>query len=196
MTKAEVIKRPIAQVGDDIKKGAWSAIIESLVLVVLGILFIVLQDTMVQVLAYVVGAFFVVKGGFQIINYFVVKGQNDFFNNGLLNGVVSVLIGAACLLMGHDIANIFRIVVGILIIYESLVRINTAIKLANAKIDTWKYMMLLSLCMLLIGIFVTFNSGAVITLVGAMMIVTGVIGVVGDAMFIQHVNTVVDKLSK
>jgi uncharacterized membrane protein HdeD (DUF308 family) len=196
MTKAEIIKRPIEQVSGDLKKTAWSAIIESLALIILGILFLVLQDSMIKILAYIVGAFFIIKGGFQIITYFMEKGQNDFFNNGLLSGVVSVLIGIASLLIGEDIASVFRVVIGVIIIYESLVRINTATKLANAKINAWKTIMLLALCMLVIGIFVTFYGGAVITLIGWMMILTGVVGIIGDAMFIQHVNAVVDNLTK
>jgi uncharacterized membrane protein HdeD (DUF308 family) len=196
MTKAEIIKRPIEQVSGDLKKTAWSAIIESLALIILGILFLVLQDSMIKILAYIVGAFFIIKGGFQIITYFMEKGQNDFFNNGLLSGVVSALIGIASLLIGEDIASVFRVVIGVIIIYESLVRINIATKLANAKINAWKTIMLLALCMLVIGIFVTFYSGAVITLIGWMMILTGVVGIIGDAMFIQHVNAVVDNLTK
>ncbi|MBR3055966.1 DUF308 domain-containing protein [Candidatus Saccharibacteria bacterium] len=196
MSKVEIIKRPVEQVGSDIKKSAWSAIIESLALIILGILFIALQDTMVQILAYIVGAFFIIKGGFQIINYFMEKGQNDFFNNGLLSGVVSVLIGIAALVIGEDIAHIFRIIIGIIIIYESLVRINTATKLSTAGIPAWKYIMLLALLMLVLGIFITFFEGAVVVLVGWMMIVTGIIGIIGDIMFIQHVNAVIDKLTK
>lgn len=196
MSKVEIIKRPVEQVGSDIKKSAWSAIIESLALIILGILFIALQDTMVQILAYIVGAFFIIKGGFQIINYFMEKGQNDFFNNGLLSGVVSVLIGIAALVIGEDIAHIFRIIIGIIIIYESLVRINTATKLSTAGIPAWKYIMLLALLMLVLGIFITFFEGAVVVLVGWTMIVTGIIGIIGDIMFIQHVNAVIDKLTK
>lgn len=195
MPKAEIIKRPIEQVGGDLKKSAWSAVIESLVLIILGILFIVLQETMVHVLAYVVGAFFIVKGGFQIINYFMEKGQNDFLNNGLLSGVVSVLIGIAALVIGDDIANVFRVVIGILIIYEALVRINTATKLAAAKIDVWKYILIIALVILVLGVFVTFNQGAIVTLVGWMMIITGLIGIIGDVMFIQHVNQVIGVLT-
>lgn len=196
MPKAEIIKRPIEQVGSEIKQTAWMAIIESLALVVLGILFIILQDVMVQALAYIFGLFFIIKGGFQIISYFVVKGQKDFFNNDLLFGVISVLVGVALLALGEEITNVFRIIIGIIIIYESLVRINSSIKLANANVNAWKYILVLALIMLVIGIFVTFNSGAVITLVGALMIATGVIGIIGDAMFIQDVNTVVDQLTK
>lgn len=196
MTTAEIIKRPVEQIGGEIKKTAWSSMIESIALVILGILLIVLQNAMVQALAYIVGAFLIVKGGFQIINYFVSKGQKDFFNNNLLFGVVSVLIGIALLVIGEDITNVFRVIIGIIIIYESLVRINSAIKLANAKIEAWKSILVLALVMLVIGFFVAFNSGAVITLVGAMMIVTGIVGIIGDAMFIQYVNSFVEQITK
>lgn len=194
--KVEIIKRPVEQVGSNLKKSAWGAVIESLALIVLGILFLVLQDVMVQIIAYIVGVFFIVKGGFEIINYFIEKGQNDFFNNKLLSGVVSVLIGVAALVVGDDIAHVFRIIIGIIIIYESLVRINTAIKLYSAKVDVWKYILILALCMLVVGVFVTFYSGAIITLIGWMMILTGIVGIVGDIMFIQHVNAITDKLTK
>ncbi len=194
MPKVEIIKRPIEQIGGDIKKAAWSSVIESLAILILGILFIAWPDMMVKIISYIVGTFFIVKGAFQIISYFIEKGQNDFFNNGLLMGVISALIGVTALVMGEDIANVFRIVVGIFIIYESLVRINTAIKLSAAGIGIWKYILLLSIVILILGIFVTFND--VTTVIGWMMIISGIIGIVGDTLFIQQVNNVVEKLTK
>ena len=149
---------------------------------------------MVQIVSYVVGAFFIIKGAFQVINYFIEKGQNDFFNNGLLAGVVSALIGIAALVIGEDIANIFRIVVGIFLIYESLVRINTAVKLNAAGISIWKYVLLLALVILVLGIFVTFNN--ITDVIGWMMIIAGIIGIIGDVLFIGQVNLLVDKLTK
>lgn len=196
MPKAEIIKRPVEQIGSDIKKSAWSAVIESLAVMVLGILFIIWPDTMIKVLAYIVGIFFIVKGGFQIITYYMDRGQRDFFNNGLLYGVVSVLLGITALVIGEDIAGVFRVIVGVIIIYESLVRINTATKLATAGIPTWKYIMILALVMLVLGVIVTFNSGAVVALIGGMMVATGIIGIIGDVMFIQHINMIIEKLTK
>ena len=194
MSKVEIIKRPIEQIGGDIKKSAWSAVLESLAIMVLGVLFVAWPDVMTQAVAYVVGAIFIIKGAFQIINYFMEKGQNDFFNNGLLMGVISVLVGITALVMGQDIANIFRVVVGIFLIYESLVRINTATKLSTAGISIWKYVLILALAILVLGIFITFNDVA--TVIGWMMVVAGAIGIVGDIMFIQHVNMIIDKLTK
>ena len=196
VTKAEIIKRPVEQAGTEIKKSAWSAIFGSIVLVILGVLFLVFQDSMIRIIAYIVGAFLIIKGGFQIFTYYTEKGQYDFFNNGLLSGVVAILLGIAAVVAGEDIAGIFRIVIGVLIIYESLVRINTAIKMATAKIPSWQYILVIALVMMAAGIFIAFNSGAVITLIGWIMIAVGIVGIVGDAMFIQHVNTVVEELTK
>ena len=194
MPKAEIIKRPIEQIGGDIKKSAWSAAIESLAILILGILFIAWPDTMVRVVSYVVGTIFIVKGSFQVITYFMEKGQNDFFNNNLLFGVISILIGITALVIGEDIANIFRIIVGIWMIYESLIRVNTAIKLSSAGISIWKYVMLLALVVMVLGIFVTFND--VTTVIGWMMIIAGLVGILGDIMFIQQINSLVEKITQ
>ena len=99
------------------------------------------------------------------------------------------------MVIGDDIASVFRVIIGIIIIYESLVRINTATKLASAKISVWKYILIVALIMLVLGIFVTFFEGAVVVLVGWMMILTGLTGIIGDVMFIQNVNQVVDTLT-
>ena len=195
MPKVEIIKRPVEKVAGNLKQTAWTAVIESLVTAILGIFLIAWPDIVLKVIAYIVGIFFVVKGAYQIINYFLVKGQNDFFNNGLLAGVISVLIGAASLVMGEEIANVFRIIIGIWLIYEALVRMNTAIKLYSAGIGTWKYILILALIMLVFGVFIAFYTGAVITLIGWVMILVGIIGVIGDIMFIQHVNAIVEKLT-
>lgn len=196
MSKVEIIKHPIDKLGWDLKKSAWSAVAESILIMIFGILLVVWPDITIVVIANILGAIFIVSGIYQIINYFVVKGQNDFFNNGLLSGVVALLIGIAAIVIGENIASIFRIIIGIWMIYESLVRVNTAIKLHSAGIKVWSYILIIAIMMLALGIFVTFNSGAIIQLIGWTMILTGVIGVVGDAMFIQQINTVVEKLTK
>lgn len=195
MAKAKIIKQPIDRVGGNLKKSAWSAAVESLALLIIGLLFVIWPDTMVKVLSYIIGIFFIVKGAYNIILYYMEKGQQDFFNNNLLSGIVAILIGVVALAIGENIANIFRIIIGVIIIYESLVRINVASKLSSIGVDSWRYVLILALIMLALGIFITFNTGAVVALVGWLMILTGIIGLVGDFVFIQHVNMVIDKLS-
>lgn len=190
--KAEIIKHGVDEASGALKRNAWSAIIESLATIILGIFLIAWQDAVVQIIGYVAGTILIIKGAYQIINYFVVKGQNNIFNNNLLGGVISLLIGIAFLFIGEQIIDVFRIIMGIWMIYEALARMNTSIKLHAVGIKAWSYVLILALMMLILGVFVTFYQGAVVTLIGWMMILTGVIGIVGDAMFIQYVNKVAD----
>lgn len=196
MAKMQIIKHPIEQIGNNVKKSAWSAIAESLITIALGILLIIWPETVIQILAYIIGVFFIIKGGYQIANYFIVKGQRDFFNNDLLFGVISLLVGITALILGEDLASVFRIVIGIWVIYEALTRINIATKLAAAKINSWRYVLVLAILMLILGFIITFTEGAVTVIVGWMMIATGFIGIVGDVMFIQHINQIIDKVTK
>lgn len=196
MSKVEAIKSPAKQISWDIKKSAWAAVIESLVIMIFGILLIAWPDITIVVIANILGAILIIGGVYQIINYFVVKGHQDFFNNGLLAGVVSMLIGIAAIVIGEEIADVFRVIIGIWMIYEALVRANTAIKLHSAGVHTWSYILIIALAMLALGIFVTFNTGALVQLIGWMMVLAGVIGIIGDIMFIQQISTVTDHLTK
>ncbi len=196
MTKASIVKRPIEAASSNIKKNAWVAAIESLVIMLFGILLVAWPDATISIVANVLGAILIVNGIYQIINYFVVKGQNDFFNNGLLMGVISLLIGIAAIVIGEEIANVFRIIIGIWMVYEALSRVNTAIKLHSVGVNAWSYILIIALIMLVIGFFVIFNTGAIVQLIGWMMILTGIVGIIGDAIFIQQVNAVVDKLKQ
>ena len=194
--KAKIIGRPIRKVSSDLKKNAWSAAAESLIFMIFGILLVAWPDMTVSVIANVLGAIFIVNGIYQIINYFVVKGQNDFFNNNLLIGTISLLLGIVAIVIGEDIANVFRIIIGIWMIYESLVRVNTAIKLHSAGIKAWSYICILALIMFVLGVFITFNTGAVVQLIGCIMIFSGIVGIISDAVFIMKVNEVVNKITK
>lgn len=204
MAEVEIIKRPEEggkqstnkKAGQVIKKSAWMAFFESLASIVLGILLVVWPNEVIKLIALILGAFLAVKGAYRIINYFLNQGQKDFFNNDLFWGTVSVLAGITIMIIGEGIAGAFRIVVGIWIIYEALMRLNTTLKLHAANVPAWRYTLIVALLMLVLGIFVTFNSGAVTILIGWMMILAGVIGVVGDVMFMQYVGALVERLSK
>jgi uncharacterized membrane protein HdeD (DUF308 family) len=121
------------------------------------------------------------------------QGQKDFFNNNLLSGTVSALIGIAALIAGPNIANVFRVVVGIFLIYDSLVRINSAIKLHAVGINAWSYVLIVSLIVMVLGIVVCFNDTA--TIIGWMMIASGIVSMVGDVIFIQYVGKLADILT-
>lgn len=189
--KAEIIKHPIERMGSDVKKSAWSSAAESLITLILGILFIIWPDTMMQAVAYIIGGFLIIRGAYNIMVYFM---DNNVYSNLLLSGVVSTLVGIVALVMGPNIANVFRIVVGVFLIYESLVHLNNAIKLHHAGVNLWRVVAVFALVILVLGIFVVFNETAAV--IGWAMVIAGLIGVAGDLMFINQVDRVIEYLTK
>lgn len=189
--KAEIIKRPIERLGSNIKQTAWTSVAESALTLILGILFIIWPDAMIQAIAYVIGAIFIIKGCFDIFTYFVDK--RNVYSNLLLSGVVSALVGIAALIAGPNIANIFRVIIGIFLIYESLARLSSAVKLYYAKINLWRFVVVLALVILVLGIFVLVNSAAAV--IGWVLVAAGLIGVISDIVFINQVDNVVKAFS-
>ena len=189
--KAEIIKRPIERMGSNVKQSAWSAAAESLLTLIMGILFVVWPDTMIQAVSYIIGAIFIIKGVFDITSYFVDK--KNIYSNLLFSGVVASLIGIAVLVAGPNIANLCRIIIGIFLIYGALSKLNSAIKLYYAQINLWRFVVVLALIILVLGIFVLVNDAAAI--IGWAMVIAGVIGIISDIMFISEVDKVMSALT-
>lgn len=192
--KVEIIKKPVEKKtfgGSSMKKTAWASFVESIAAVVFGVLLIVLSGDIVRAIAYVVGGFFIVSGAYRVIGFLMAKGQNNIFNNNLIWGIISFLLGIVIFCLGDDIAGVFRIIVGIWIIYEGILRLSNAIKMNAAGIMTWKWMLLVSILMLFFGMFITFNEGAFIELIGWFLVITGFVGIFSDVLFMQNLEKMI-----
>lgn len=169
---------------------SWIAILEALVIGVLGIFLITNATDVIKLIFYVVGIFLVVKGIYKIVNYFAIHGKYDFFNNDLLYGVIALVFGVLAIVLWEQLGKLIGIVVGAWMIYGALVRMNSAIKMHTAGIKEWFYVLLLAMIMMAIGIYMVVSVGAVPTVVGWMMVAAAIISIVDDVIFIKHIEAV------
>ena len=166
------------------------SIFESIVIGVLGVFLITNPTWITQVIFYIIGIFLMVKGVYKIVNYFVVHGKSDFYNNDLLYGVIALIFGILIVILWEKLSDAIGIVVGAWMIYGALVRMNAAIKLHAAGAKNWFYVLLLSLLMLALGIYLIIYAGAgfIVQVVGAVMIVAAVVGVIDDAVYMKELG--------
>ena len=174
------------------KSTSWMAILESLIVGALGVMLLINPDGMFKIIFYVVGIFLIIKGVYKIINYFAVHGKYDFYNNDLLYGIVALVFGVLAVVLWEQLGQVIGIVVGAWMIYGALVRMNSAIKMHTAGIREWFYVLLLSMIMLALGIYMVISVGAVLAVVGWVMLAAAVIGVLDDIIFIKNVNAVAE----
>lgn len=180
----------------DPKKAAWSATVESIITIILGVLLVVWPNTIIKLVAYLVGGFLLVKGGFQIASFMLNKEQRNSFNGELIAGIVTLLIGIVIFAVGEEISHVFRVLVGIWIIYEGLIRLGNAIQLRSAGIVNWSAVMTIAIIMLMFGTFITFFDGAMVFLIGWVLVIMGLIGLFSDVMFMQNTKILIEKLNK
>lgn len=174
------------------KSTGWMAILESVIIGVLGGILIWNPDGILKVIFYVVGICLMVKGVYHIVNYFAVHGKYDFYNNDLLYGIIALVFGVISVVLWEQLSSAIGIVVGAWMIYGALVRLNTAIKLHAAGVREWFYVLILSLVMLALGIYMVVSVGAVIAVVGWVMIAAAIIGIIDDAVFMRNISAIAD----
>lgn len=172
------------------KSTNWLSILESVVIGVLGVFLITNPTWITQIIFYIIGIFLMVKGVYKIVNYFVVHGKSDFYNNDLLYGVIALIFGILIVILWEKLSDAIGIVVGAWMIYGALVRLNAAIKLHTAEAKNWFYVLLLSLLMLALGIYLIIYAGAgfIVQIVGIVMIIAAIVGVIDDAVYMKELS--------
>ena len=172
------------------EKSGWISILESLVFAILGAILIANPEGTVKFIAYILGIIFIGVGVYKVGNYFASKGQNDFYNNDLIFGIMAGVIGIITIAYSSAIGSVLRIIIGIWIIYSSLIRIGLASKLKSQEKRAWGYSLVLALIMLACGLYITLQPGAIIVTIGVMMIISSVIDIIEDIIFMRNIKEI------
>lgn len=173
---------------DFLKKSGWTDILVSVVFAVIAIFMITKSDAVVKIISYVLGGIFIIMGIVKIIDYFASKGKYDLYNYDLIYGIIAIIIGLVTIFCSSLIESMFRIVIAIWIIYSGLVRLSLSLKLHTAKINAWSVSLILSIIMIIGGIYMLFQSGALVLTIGIIMLVYSIIDLIESAIFIKYVD--------
>ena len=109
-----------------LKKSGTVSIIESIIFAILGIILIANPEATVKIISYIIGAGLILIGAYKIYMYAKDKGKNDLYNYQLIYGVMAIVIGLIAIIYISTIGTIFRIIIGIWIIYSAVGRASSA----------------------------------------------------------------------
>lgn len=173
-----------------LKKTAKSSIIESIIFAILGTILVCKPEGTLKAITWILGSIFIVIGIYKIINYFAKSGKNDFYNFELIYGLTSIVIGIITMAYMNIIGSVFRIIIGVWIIYTSFVRINTAFQIKRFGNRAWIFGLILAINMLMCGLYMVINTGTVIITIGIIMIIYSVIDIIENIIFIKNVKEI------
>lgn len=173
-----------------LKKTGRVSILESLIFAILGIILVWKPVGTVKAITWVLGSIFILTGIYKIIIYFKTKGENDFFNYDLVYGLMAIVIGIVAVAYIDIIGSIFRIIIGIWIIYSAFIRMNASVQIKKVNNTVWIYSLILAIIMFCFGLFILINSGAIVTTIGFIMIAYSIIDIIENVIFMKNIKEI------
>ena len=172
-----------------LKKTGVVSIVESVIFIVLGIVLIHEADVAIKIISYVLGMLFIIYGAVKVVQGIKLQKNNyEAYNYELVFGLMFIVIGIVTMYYGSAIETILRIIIGIWIIYSSLIKFTLTLKMRQLELRIWGYSFLLSLIMFICGLFIILNSGAIIATIGVIMIIYSVIDIIDDIICLKNIN--------
>lgn len=171
-----------------LKKTGYVSMLESILFAVLGVVLIAKPEETVKVISYILGACFILVGIYKIVSYMQVKSKDSVYSYHLIYGVMAIVIGLIAIVYSSTIGTIFRIVIGIWIIYSSVVRASSSLRLKALKSNIWVYPMIISIIMFGCGLYIALKEGTIIITVGILMLIYAIMDIIENIIFIRHIK--------
>lgn len=134
-----------------------SSIINSILLVVFGLLLILQSEATIVTISYIIGGILVGLGAIAILRFF--KNSNDIIGAKLdiVYGVVCIIMGILVIRSPQAIASIIPFIIGIIIVINSATKLQYSLELRKEESELWLSTLILSIVMTICGVVLIFN---------------------------------------
>lgn len=131
-------------------KNAYSIL--TVCLIVVGIILLVFPQIALNVMCKIIGLFLVIYGVIKLSSYFSKDLFELAFQFDFGLGIVSLVLGVIMLFRIGRIIDILSVVVGIFVIVDAGLRIQTAFEAKRFGLSKWWLMLIMSLAVAILGI--------------------------------------------
>ncbi len=171
-----------------LKKSGYTTLLTSIVAIAIGILLVLFANETMVFISRVLGIALIIISIIKIIEYVVQKGNEDFFNNGLILGLMGILLGVVIIIKQDLLQNILNLVIGCWIIYSSLMRFSFSIRLKTLNSKAWIPMLVIAIAILCCGICVVFIPDLIIKTLGIIIIAYALMDIIESITLIFNIK--------
>ena len=140
-----------------LKQIKWDAILISALYIVLGIVCIVIPETMVRTLGYLIGALLIIAGAVSMICYLLREAHQNYYRNDFVNGLVSIAIGIIVLYKVDWLIELVPIILGVLVLASGCSKLQDVIDMKRMEYGSWVAMLFLAVINVIFGVVIIFN---------------------------------------
>lgn len=177
--------------GKILKKTGWSSIITSTVFAIIGVILIASPEATITIISTILGLTLIAFGGYKSIEYLKNKENSNSYSYDLAYGIIAIILGIVAMVYHQEIGTIFRILIGLWIIYSSVIRITLSLQLRSAKSKVWIYSLIIALIMLVCGIYTISNAGTIVMAVGIVILIYSILDIIEGVIFLNNLKKIV-----
>ena len=142
-------------------------------------------NEVMSIISILLGLVFVVLGISKIAEYFSNKKQERYL---LPVATILILIGIGVMFCTNLIFLIFRIILAIWIIYTGLMNLYELFIWKEYTSRLWLLSLLFTVLMLVAGVYVLVNTGAILQTIGIILICYGIVNIIQNCIFIKKID--------
>ena len=174
----------------------------SLVYILIGLALLIWPELSLKVVCYLFGALIMVKGISSIRSY--VKAQERFFFSyfSLVFGISMIALGLFLFIRPSTVVSILPILVGIFVIFDGIVRFQSAFELRAAGHSSWWSFLLLAILSAGLGLVMLFNPFAsvqvLVMAIGVILLLEGALNLLSNiyaGAILRTLRKTADKVS-
>ena len=140
-----------------LKELKWEAILTGVLYILLGIVALVIPETMQKTLGYLIGIVLIVAGLISIICYLLRDARENYYHNEFVFGLVGMVVGAAVLYKVEVIISLIPFILGILVLFSGCSKLQDAIDLKRLSYGSWAGMLVVAVINIILGILLICN---------------------------------------
>ena len=140
-----------------LKELKWEAILTGVLYILLGIVALVIPETMQKTLGYLIGIVLIVAGLISIICYLLRVARENYYHNEFVFGLVGMVVGAAVLYKVEVIISLIPFILGILVLFSGCSKLQDAIDLKRLSYGSWAGMLVVAVINIILGIVLICN---------------------------------------
>lgn len=180
------------------KQMKWDVILTSLLYVALGCVALLMPDTMVKTLGYMVGVFLIVAGAVSMICYLLRDAHQNYFRNDFVYGLVLIAIGIIVLYRVEWIVELVPMILGVLVVASGCRKLQDVIDMKRMEYGSWVLMLILAALNVVFGVVIILNpfetAVLLFQLIGVGLIVSGLTDCVTAVYFAGKIKRYVQEL--
>lgn len=172
-----------------LKKSSWTDMIVSFLFILFGIMLMAKPELIMSMISVILGTICIIMGILKGIDYFA-SGKKD--NYLLAIAIVAVIAGIIIMFCADIIASVFRILIALWILYSGIMNLQTTIVWKNYQSRLWLLALILSIVTIMAGIYILITNGAMLQIIGSVIIIYGIMDIIESTIFIKKIDHYLD----